>query len=74
MHPSGSVGKIADALLFSMECCALLAYRLLVVVGVAVLIGWVAIGCPGPTLSRHAQGLAPETGSERSRSPLATWA
>lgn len=46
MYPSGSVGKIADALLFSMECCALLAYWLLVAVGMAILIGWVAIGCP----------------------------
>ena len=46
MHPSGSVGTIAEALLFSMECCALLASRLLVAVGMAVLIGWVAIGCP----------------------------
>lgn len=47
MQPtSGSVTKIAEVLLFSMEFCAFLTSRLLVVLGMATLIGWVAIGCP----------------------------
>lgn len=46
MHPSGSIAKIADAPLFGMECCALLASRLLVALGLAVLMGWVIAGCP----------------------------
>ncbi len=45
MHPSGSVAKIADAVLFGAEFCAFVASRIFVALGMAVLIGWVAMGC-----------------------------
>ena len=46
MHPSGSVSKVADVLLFGMECCVFVASRHLVALGMAVLVGWVAAAAP----------------------------
>jgi hypothetical protein len=46
MEPNGRLTRIADVVLLTAEFCAFVTSRIFVALGMAVLIGWVAIGCP----------------------------